>query len=82
MMLMYCPVCKDMIKMIPEWRVCHCGMSEGLFNGDSWQVTGQAIPILVNCKSFNKAISQYMIDKLAGRKPTSDYHFSANILDS
>ena len=82
MMLMYCPVCKDMVKMLPEWRVCHCGMSECRFDGESWQVTGQAIPTIINTKSFNKAISQHMIDKLAGRKPTSDYHFSANILDS
>ena len=64
MILLYCPECRDMLKVSKtELRSCYCGNSSGRYDidGSSVVLFGEAIPIRISESSFSEAIAYRII---------------------
>ena len=57
MKLIYCPECKDVVKLRQEDRTCFCGKSGGKYvTKRSAVIRGRAIPLCIGWRSFLAAI--------------------------
>ena len=57
MKLIYCPKCKDVVKLRYEDRTCFCGKSGGHYiNKQTVEIRGKAVPLCIGWTSFLKAI--------------------------
>jgi hypothetical protein len=74
MTLIYCPECKDILRIVKiELRSCYCGKSSGRFNcsGNSIVIFGEALPIRISVSSFSKALAYR--DEKGGEKRFNAY---------
>lgn len=56
MKLIYCPKCKDIIKLTMVYRTCFCGQSSGKYlNYINAEIHGEAIPIGILNTEFQAA---------------------------
>ena len=56
MKLIYCPVCKDIVKLTRRIRSCQCGQSSGRYKDDvNAIISGRSIPLGIDNTSFLKA---------------------------
>ena len=57
MKLIYCPSCKDVVKLRHEDRTCFCGKSGGRYiNNVTVEIRGEAIPLCIGWRSFLASI--------------------------
>ena len=58
MKLIYCPNCKDLVRLFFDHRTCKCGLSGGMYKKDGRHaiIDGQAIPIGIDNYKFQQAI--------------------------
>lgn len=59
MKLIFCPECRDIVKLVTDkWRTCDCGKSGGRYLDDDLEAVyeGRAVPLGIDGPSFASAI--------------------------
>lgn len=65
MKLIYCPKCKDIVKLHDELRSCLCGASRGMYLNDQLAlVDGDAVPLGVDNRSFLETLERSKSSKI------------------
>ena len=70
MKLIYCPECKDVVKLRRESvRTCFCGASQGIYvDKTNAKISGKAIPLCIGWRSFMLAIRNRPTDRFDGER--------------